>query len=128
MAAQFYLYSSIKNNLKINTINNENNENKNKIKKSNADKSVINFPLTLHGILLSAILEVQRGLEEDRAAALLGYLGHLQCVVDTTSMLQNTTSFSNYSSTANTTSFPSKVAMSIQPENVFYLPGKEYMY
>lgn len=30
--------------------------------------------------------------------------------------------------TSNTTSFPSKIGMNIQPENVFYLPGKEYMY
>jgi hypothetical protein len=96
---------------------NNNNDNNNDASKQRTASLIL--PLTLPQLLLSAITESQRGLDEDRASALLGYLGSMQCVVNTTSIPTGTTSYSNSStvdlgSTTSfegyTTSFPSHMA------------------
>jgi hypothetical protein len=100
-----------------NNDNNNNDDNNNGASKQRTASLIL--PHTLPQLLLSAITESQRGLDEDRASALLGYLGSMQCVVNTTSIPTSSTSYSNSStvdlgSTTSfegyTTSFPSNMA------------------
>jgi hypothetical protein len=99
------------------TSNNKNNDNK--YNSNTVTKKGSSLPLTLPQLLLTAITERQRGLDEERASALLGYLGSMQCVVNTTSIPSSTTSYSNGSTFAlgsttsfqgYSTSFPSNIA------------------
>jgi hypothetical protein len=90
-------YDNNNNNNNNNHSNNNDNNNNNNGSNDTFKKRTPSLPLTLPQLLLTAVTESQRGLAEERASALLGYLGSMQCVVNTTSIPTGSTSYSNCS-------------------------------